>query len=71
MADGVDPAVDAMEPACADPPGYGAAVDPGVMKLLDGNDPVLPGCDARRLHIARGAFLPHTESNAPRDQVRP
>ncbi|HEY1284946.1 MAG TPA: hypothetical protein VGF04_02555 [Solirubrobacterales bacterium] len=41
------------------------------MKLLDGNDPVLPGCDARRLHIARGAFLPHTESNAPRDQVRP
>jgi hypothetical protein len=60
VADGVDPAVDGVEPARADAPVYRSLVEAEVVELPGRNHAVLPSRQSRDRLLADLRLVPHT-----------
>jgi hypothetical protein len=65
VSDRIDASVHAVKPPSSDPPADSLVVEPSLLELGDGDDPVLPGGDRRRFGVSVGAFLAHTARKAP------
>ena len=69
VADGVDTAVDGMEPAAAHPPGNGGAGEPRSHELRGADHAALTTGDGRnpRVNGLLGEFVSHSDTNVPND----
>jgi hypothetical protein len=58
MANCVNTAMNAVQPATPDPPRDAAVPDSGLAELIGGDDPVLPGSDPRDQLFGIGGSCP-------------
>lgn len=71
MSNGIDAAVDTVQPTRSNASRNRALVETDLMELRHGDDAMLPNSDLRDSPIYVGAFLSHSESKSPARRTLP